>query len=251
MRKRPLWVVKVGSSLIQSGGLLLIRDWMRQVSVLRETHDIVWVSSGAIVTGVEMLKYKKRVSSRSLSEKQALSAVGQSRLMDHYNLALQAWGLQGAQILLTQQDLVRTQSLRNFIATVRTLVEWKLTPVINENDAVATDEIRFGDNDQLSAQVARALGADQLVILSDVEGLFAPHLLQRIEKITPSILKHVKISKSDAGTGGMRSKLDAARLAQRAGIPTRLARGDVADILLKISQSHPVGTEIVAPQDLR
>lgn len=247
-KRRPLWVVKVGSSLVQSGGLLLIRDWMRQLAVLRKTHDVVWVTSGAIVTGADTLHVKKH--KRSLSEKQALSAIGQSRLMDHYNLALQACGLQGAQILLTQQDLARAPSRRNLISTVRTLLGWKVTPILNENDAVATDEIRFGDNDQLSAQVARALDAQRLVILSDVDGLYAPDLLRQIRRVTPGILSHAR-ARVGVGSGGMRSKLEAARLAQRAQIPTRIARGDLADVLLKIARDQAIGTEIVALQDVR
>lgn len=257
--KKQLWVVKVGSALIADGGLLLIREWMRQVAALRENHGIsvVWVSSGAIVTGAEILGRAR--GRRSVAEKQALSAVGQSRLIDQYCVALQAQHLHGAQILLTWSDLARAESRKNFVGTVKTLLQWNVVPVLNENDAVATEEIRFGDNDQLSARVALALRADRLVMLTHVDGLYdGADVVREIAQLTPRETRrflaasahHAPAFRAE-GTGGIASKLDAARQAQRGGIASRIARGDQPEILLQIARGARVGTEIVARRSLR
>jgi glutamate 5-kinase len=151
-RRKQRWVVKVGSNVICSGGPLLIRAWMQQVATLQRKHgiEVIWVTSGAIASAVDRTGFKKR--DRLLCEKQALSAIGQPIVMDLYNLALQANGLLGAQILLTYGDLADADRRENFKSTVEQLLRWGIVPVLNENDAIASEEIKFGDNDSLSAK---------------------------------------------------------------------------------------------------
>jgi len=236
--------VKAGSNLVVSGGPLLVRDWMAQVRALaRRGIRVVWVTSGAIATASERLGF--RAKSRTLAQKQALSAVGQPRVMDLYNLALANFGLQGAQILLTYDDLADRGRRRNFQGTVAQLVRWGHVPVLNENDAVATEEIRFGDNDRLSALVAHAVGAERLVILTDVDGLYerdprrhpGAKLVREVPRVTPAMLARLRKdggTGSSRGTGGMLSKVTAASIAARAGVETWLARGDRAGVLLDV-----------------
>ena len=155
------WVIKVGSQLIRDGGPLLIQDWMRQVALLRRESgiEIVWVTSGAIASAMERTAFKK--PSKTLPEKQALSAIGQPLIMQQYSIALAAHGLIGAQVLLTYDDIKSRPRSRNLVATLEQLLKWNAIPILNENDAVSTEEIQFGDNDSLSAKVARLVRADR------------------------------------------------------------------------------------------
>ena len=168
------WVVKVGSQIVCTGGPVLVRSWMQQIRTLRRDHDIevIWVTSGAIASAVERTDFKKHKSDWLLSEKQALSAIGQPILMDMYNISLSAVGLMGAQVLLTASDLRDNSRRNNFKKTIEQTLKWKVVPILNENDAISTDEIKFGDNDSLSARVAGVISADRLVILTDVDGLY-------------------------------------------------------------------------------
>ncbi len=247
------WVVKVGSNSICSGGILLLKAWMQQLSHLRKKHqiEIVWVTSGAIASAIERTGFKKH--SRRLPEKQALSAIGQPLLMDLYNLALQAHGLLGAQILLTYSDLKDPIRLGNFQRTLEELLKWGVTPILNENDAIATEEIKFGDNDALSAQVARCVKADRLIILTDVEGLYdtdpkknrKAQLISTLSKVPPSLLKSLSShAGSNKGTGGMFSKLRAAKNASENGIPTWLVKGDLPHVLIRVAENQSVGTRV-------
>lgn len=247
------WVIKAGSNMVCSGGILLIKSWMHQVALLRKKHDteVIWVTSGAIATAVERTEFKKK--SRLLPEKQALSAIGQPLLMDSYNLALQTNGLLGSQILVTRNDLSDSTRLKNFKSTLEKILEWKVVPILNENDAIATEEIKFGDNDNLSAQIACHVKADLLVILTDVKGLYdadpranpKAKLIPHLSRVTPHLLSSVgKESGSDKGTGGMYSKLAAAKTASKCGIPTHLVKGDLSQILIRISENKAVGTLI-------
>jgi len=172
IKMKSRWVVKAGSNMICSGGPMLIRAWMAQVAELRrsEKTEVIWVSSGAIASAVDRTQFHKR--KRTLSEKQALSAIGQPLVMDLYNMALQTQGLLGAQVLLTYRDLAALPQKKNLENTMEQLLTWGVTPILNENDAVATEEIRFGDNDSLSARIAKTMRADRLIILTDVEGLY-------------------------------------------------------------------------------
>ncbi len=256
-KKLKRWVVKAGSNMICSGGPLLIRAWMQQVARLEREHNIevVWVSSGAIATAVERTLFSKK--KRSLHEKQALSAIGQPMVMDLYNIALNSQGLMGAQVLLTYDDLANVPRRKNFQNTIEQLLAWGITPILNENDAVATEEIRFGDNDSLSAKIAKSVKAERLVILTDVNGLYdsdprrnpAAKLIPELKGVSTSLIKKIKQESgstggSSHGTGGMLSKLTAARLATQAKIETWLVKGDEPNILLNVAKNLEVGTRI-------
>lgn len=250
------WVVKAGSNVICSGGPMLIRAWMAQVAQLRQRYgiEVIWVSSGAIASAMDRTQFKKK--KRTLSEKQALSAIGQPMVMDLYNLSLQSQGLLGAQVLLTYFDLSHPHQKKNLQNTIEQLLSWGVTPILNENDAVATEEIRFGDNDSLSARIAKTMNADRLVILTDVNGLYesdprkAPKakLISALKSVTPSLLKKVGSPSEGGGTprgtGGMFSKLSAAKLSSDAGIQTHLVKGDELQVLLRIAGGEDVGTVI-------
>ena len=246
-RSRRLWVVKVGSSVLTEGGPLLLRAWMQQVAALRDQHQIqvIWVSSGAIATARGRIR---RMWTR-LPEKQALSAIGQSILMENYNLAINSIGSLAGQVLLTYDDIRHPSRRRNLKNTLNTLLEWNVTPILNENDAVATEEIQFGDNDTLSAMVASLMKAEKLVIMTNVEGLYERNspskIIRSVSSVTAALLAQVDHKKKSlGGTGGMYSKLLAARMAQRAGIGTVLMRGDTHHGLLKIAQGEQIGTSI-------
>ena len=249
------WVVKVGSNLVCSGGIILLRSWVEQIVGLRKHHgiEVIWVTSGAIASASERTGFTN--TKRTLPEKQALSAIGQPLLMDRYNLALQANGLVGAQVLVTFDDLNDKTRSENFKQTLTTLLRWGVVPLLNENDAVATEEIKFGDNDSLSVQVARCLRADRLVILTDVMGLFDSDprvnkkavLIKNVKAVTPQMLATTSQNAgSGRGTGGMFSKLRAAQTAQTLGIPTWLVKGDLPNILLEVAQNKSVGTHVRA-----
>ncbi len=247
------WVVKAGSQMVCSGGPLLLRAWMSQVAQLRKQFaiEIIWVTSGAIASAAERTNFNRK--NRELPEKQALSAIGQPMVMDLYNLALNATGLLGAQVLLTAgdtQDKVRRKNLQN---TLEKLLEWQTVPILNENDAVATEEIRFGDNDSLSALIAQMMNAERLVILTDVEGLYdsdprknpRARLIHHKKDISQADLDKVaKNTTSERGTGGMYSKLLAAQNALKSGIITHLMRGDLPQNLLALASGEEIGTEI-------
>lgn len=250
------WVIKVGSNSFCKGGPLLVRDWMQQVHCLKTKYnlDIIWVTSGAIASARERLsiwwphsELKERTKEKvRLAEKQALSAIGQPFIMELYNLALQSTGLFGAQILLTYDDLSTPSRKRNFHNALDYLLNWNIIPILNENDAVATEEIRFGDNDSLSAKVASVVRASRLVLLTDVEGFFDDNrMVSRIDKITSLHLSRVKKNqKSERGTGGMYSKLLAAQEATRSGVETWLVKADLPSVLIKVAENQCIGTRI-------
>jgi glutamate 5-kinase len=259
LKRRPKklvrWVVKAGSNMVCSGGPLLIRAWMQQVAVLRKRFgiEVVWVTSGAIASAVDRTGFSKK--SKLLAEKQALSAIGQPIIMDLYNLALQAQGMLGAQILLTYDDLNEKNRRTNFRNSLEQLLKWGVTPILNENDAVATEEIKFGDNDSLSAKVAHCIQADRLIILTDVEGLYDVHpgqnpnakLIRHLPSVTAELLSNTaSTSGSQRGTGGMYSKLKAAHEASQQGIETWLAKGDLPMILVAAAENQSFGTRVEA-----
>jgi len=256
-KSKSRWVVKAGSQMVCSGGPLLIRAWMQQIAELKRKRgiEVIWVTSGAIASAVDRTGFSRR--NRELSEKQALSAIGQPLVMDLYNLSLQSVGLLGAQVLLTYDDIAHAKRRANFQATINRLLSWDVTPVLNENDAVATEEIKFGDNDSLSAKVARVTGADRLVILTDVDGYFerdprsnpGAKRVPSLERVTAAVLAGAKPAQGAStgrGTGGMQSKLLAAREANRAGIETWFARGDLPSVLTRVADNEMLGTRIGA-----
>ena len=231
-------VVKVGSSsLITASGGLDAARLGALVDALAARPGLVLVSSGAIAAGLAPLGLSKRP--RDLATQQAAASVGQAELVHAYSLAFGRHGRTVGQVLLTADDVVRRAHYRNAQTTLERLLALGVVPVVNENDAVATDEIRFGDNDRLAALVAHLVRADALVLLSDVTGLYDgdPRLpgSSLISEVGPGFdLASVAVggAGSTVGTGGMASKLDAARVATAAGIPVLLGSAlDAADLL--------------------
>ncbi len=253
MSKSHRWVVKVGSKMVCEGGPLLMRTWMQQVRELRKKHgiEVIWVSSGAIAWATARTDFKS--GRRTLPQKQALSALGQPMIMDQYNLALQSTGLLGAQVLLTAGDMKDKTRRLNLQNTLKELLRWQVIPILNENDAVATEEIQFGDNDSLASQVAVMMQAKRLVLMTDVDGLYDkdPNVhpsatrIAHVKKISAREMKmaHPK-AKSAQGTGGMYSKLLAAQRAGASGIVTHMVRGDLPRNLLHIAAGQAIGTQV-------
>lgn len=253
MAKTRRWVVKAGSKMVCEGGALLLRSWMQQVFDLKRLHnvEVIWVTSGAIAWATQRTGFDSK--KRTLPQKQALSAIGQPLIMDQYNLALHATGLTGAQVLLTAGDIENRAHKKNLKNSLTELLKWNVVPILNENDAVATEEIQFGDNDNLAARVAIMMQAERLVLLTDVDGLFdadpkstpKAELIPYCAKILPSHMQLThKKNKSQQGTGGMYSKLLAAHRAQQKKIVTHLVRGDLPKNLLDLALGHHLGTQV-------
>src|SRR5438874_12641285 len=222
LKEAPRVVLKVGSSRVASKGLGLHTERLERLAaelaeLKTQNRDILMVSSGAIISGIEKLGLK--AYPKSLPVKQAAAAVGQSRLMWAYEKAFERLGRKVAQILLTHQDLADRRRFMNARHTLSTLIEFGVIPIINENDTVAVDEIRFGDNDTLAGNVAHLVDADLLVILSDVDGLFTDDprrnasatLVPLVSEITKDIERRAGLSGSFEGTGGMASKIQTAK----------------------------------------
>lgn len=250
-RKKRIWVIKIGSAIYIEGGPILLRALMQQVEQLKNKHqiDVIWVTSGAIASA----RSRTRKQWKKLPEKQALSAIGQPMLMDTYNLALNGLGLMGAQVLLTYDDIARKTHRENLRNTLKTLLDWNVVPILNENDAVATEEIQFGDNDLLSAKVAGLVKAERLIILTNVEGLFDSNpeknknakLIPRLAKVTKAHLSKVdQKAVSNVGRGGMYSKMRAAAYAQSHNVPTWVLKGDTPQSLIKLVQGESIGTHL-------
>jgi glutamate 5-kinase len=243
-------VVKIGSSSLTTaeGGIDPERV-RRLVGVLADARsrgtEVVLVSSGAIAAGLAPLGLRRRP--RALPAQQAAAAVGQGLLVHRYTEELAAHGLVAGQVLLTADDVTRRAHYRNAHQTLAKLLELGVLPIVNENDTVATSEIRFGDNDRLAALVAHLVHADLLVLLSDVDGLYDDHPAAAgaslvTEVRDPADLTSVRVRSSGGaglGTGGMRTKLEAARIATGAGIPVLLAGAEAAAAALA---GEPVGT---------
>ncbi|WP_128892063.1 glutamate 5-kinase [Erythrobacter sp. HKB08] len=233
----PRVVLKVGSSLLVGPDGLARRDWLTafaaEIAEMRQRgQQVVVVSSGAIALGGAELD-PSRDPRRTLAAAQASAAVGQIALASLWSDKLAGHGLAAGQMLVTLDDLEDRRRYLNASATLEHLLEAGVVPIVNENDSVATEEIRFGDNDRLAARVAQAAGADAVVLLSDVDGLFDrdPHeegaqLLRQVDGIDAEILAMAKAgSSSGMGSGGMASKLQAAQIAERAGIALAIVNG--------------------------
>ena len=246
-------VVKVGTStLAHATGRLNIKRielLCKIVSDLRNAgNEIILVSSGAIGMGVGKLNLTERP--RDVAGKQAAAAVGQCELMYTYDKLFSEYNHTVAQILLTADDLRNEERHRNFENTMKRLLEMQVLPIINENDTVATEEIGIGDNDTLSAFVAVSVGADMLVLLSDIDGLFTadPHkdptatLIERVDGIDDYIRSLGGEKGSALGTGGMATKLRAAEIATEGGCDMIIANGADPDCLYTIAEGKPVGT---------
>jgi glutamate 5-kinase len=249
-------VVKVGTSTVAYRGGSLNYSSLDQVvrgvaDLWNEGRRVLLVSSGAIASGLAKLGLKRRPE--KIVDKQALAAVGQAILMQAYEKLFAEYGRTVAQVLLTYQDLDDRVRRRNARNTLLRLLDWGVVPVINENDTVAVEEINFGDNDILSAMVASLLPADLLVILTDVEGLYTgdpsspdSRRLSFVPEITPELEQASQGRGSPLARGGMASKLLAARLAGKAGVPTVVAPGYRRGVLREILEGEDVGTLFAA-----
>jgi glutamate 5-kinase len=246
-------VVKIGSSSLTNptGGLSreTLEEHVSALAVLRqEGHEVILVSSGAVAAGFTSLGYPSRPV--TLEGKQAAAAVGQGLLIQAYNDALRAYGLVGAQILLTRDDFSKRHRYHNAQCTLNELLKRGVLPIINENDCVAVDELTFGDNDMLSALVAGFLHADDLIILTDTDGLYDADPRSNpnakkftlIEEITPEIEALAGGAGSRVGTGGMRSKIHAAKFALSLGIDVFIGTGSGEEKLRDILIGKGAGT---------
>ncbi len=245
-------VVKVGSGLITAAATgadqARIDALADAIVAIRPGRQVVLVSSGAIVTGTARLGLGHRP--QSIPEKQAAAAVGQSALMWHYEAAFHRHGIRVGQVLLTAQDIADRARYLNARNTLAALLRFGVLPVVNENDTVAVEEIKVGDNDTLSALVASLIEADLLVILSDVEGLYtadprrdaAARKLDVVEAVTDEITRLVWDRAGDISVGGMATKLTAAQKAAAAGIPMVIASGRQPRVLERLLAGEPIGT---------
>jgi glutamate 5-kinase len=257
LRSLERWVVKIGSSLLTAEGQGIDREgiqrWAGEIArLVAEGCEVVLVTSGAVAEGCSRLGFRERP--KAIHELQAAAAVGQMGLIEAYETAFQRHGLRTALVLLTHDDLSNRQRYLNARTTLRTLLELGVVPVINENDTVATDEIRFGDNDTLGALVTNLVEAHVLVLLTDRDGLYEadPEVdpnaaLVRFARANDARL--VKMAGSVAGSvgvGGMATKIGAARVASRSGARTLIANGATVDVLVKLRAGEHVGT-LLAP----
>jgi len=243
-------VVKVGSSLlVDSAAGQLKREWLSSLAadiaaLHGESKDLIVVSSGAIALGRTVLKLP--AGTLKLEDSQAAAAVGQIALARAWSEALGARGLTAGQVLMTLQDTEERRRYLNARSTIAKLLEWRSVPVINENDTVATSEIRYGDNDRLAARVATMMSADLLVLLSDIEGLYdkppsqtGAKLVPLVPRITPDIEAMAGAPESALARGGMLTKMEAGKIATTAGTHMLIASGHVAHPLERIAQGAP------------
>ena len=249
-------VAKFGTSLLTSGGdhldLQVMSSLVEQIARLHgQGKEIVIISSGAIAAGRQ--KLKKVPERKNTPFKQVLASVGQSHLMYAYEQLFSQYGITVAQALLTKRDLCDRSGYLNARNTLLALIELGIICIVNENDVVAIDEIeqlKFGDNDNLSAMVANLVDADILIMLTDIGGLYTadPHyvpeaqLIRRVDKIDAEIERMACDTASRQGTGGMATKIEAARLATSSGVNVVIADGREPDILVRISQGEDIGT---------
>lgn len=256
-------VLKIGSSSLThpaTGELNLwkIERLVRIICDLKgEGKEVVLVSSGAIAAGLQALGGQKRPD--TISEKQAYAAVGQARLMMVYQKLFSEYNCVAAQVLLTKDTMTNDVSRYNAQNTFDELLSLGAVPIVNENDTVSTHEIQFGDNDRLSAIVAALIGADLLILLSDIDGLYTDdprtnpqaRFISLVEEITPELLSMGKdTSGSDVGTGGMSAKLAAARIATDSGSDMIIANGEDVDIIHDLMKGEDRGTLFMAHANL-
>lgn len=247
------WVVKVGSALVTNNGQGLdecaLAAWASQLAALhRQGKQVTLVSSGAVAAGMERLGWSKRP--QALHELQAAAAVGQMRLIQAYETEFARHSLHAAQILLSYADLTDRQRHLNARSTLKTLLDLDTIPIINENDTVSTEELRFGDNDSLASLVANLVEAELMVILTDQDGLFDQdprnhpdaRLVSEGQAGDAALLAMATPTPGALGRGGMFTKLTAAARAARGGAATVIANGRHPDVLLRIADGDAVGT---------
>lgn len=254
-------VVKIGSSTItheETNNLNLIK-MEKLVRVLADLQnqgkEVVVVSSGAIAVGRQAVGMKKRPT--QVEEKQACAAVGQAKLMMVYQKLFSEYNQLTAQVLMTKYTMINEVSRKNAQNTFRELLSMGVIPIVNENDTVSTDEVKIGDNDTLSAIVAALIGADLLILMSDIDGLYTddPHknpdaeFIDYVERITKDLEEMGKGSASDVGTGGMATKISAAKIATDSGADMVIANGDDIQTISRIMQGENIGTLFKAHKD--
>jgi glutamate 5-kinase len=241
-------VIKIGTNLLIEKNNIddsYVKSLAKQISKLKKNKniDVVIVSSGSIGLGLKALNLKAKA--KTLPEKQAAAAIGQSRLMHTYNKAFEKRGLLTAQVLITQEDFRDRVRYINAKNTINTLLAENVIPIINENDTVAVDEIKFGDNDILSAHITNIIGAEVLIVLSSVDGLIdysKNAVIREVLEIDDDIMNVVSDTKTDLGTGGMRSKLEAGRIVNKSGEYMIIANGKEKNIILRLIKGEEVGT---------
>lgn len=248
-------VIKVGTSTLTQGGKCLSQRHMleivRQIALIHsQGHQVVLVSSGSIAAGREVLNPTKL--DRSLPEKQMLSSVGQVHLMHRWKELFGIFELPVGQLLLTRGDFSQRQGYLNARNTIESLLDHRVVPIVNENDSVATREIQFGDNDNIAALVANLIAADQLILLTDQEGLFTAdpnhdpnaELIEEVQTIDERILQLAgNTTKSKGmGVGGMSTKVEAAKLAIRSGTPTIIASSNRPHVIVDLVEGKKIGT---------
>jgi glutamate 5-kinase len=250
-------VIKVGSTLVTNRGQGLdheaIGRWAAQMAELRAMgKQVVMVSSGAIAEGVQRLGWTKRPT--DIHELQAAAAVGQMGLVQVYETSFAKYGIRTAQVLLTNADLADEQRYQNARMTLLTLLKHGVVPIINENDTVVTDEIKFGDNDTLGALVTNLIQADALIILTDQGGLYSadPRKDPSATLIQDAVAGDSQLEAmaggagSDIGTGGMLTKVLAAKLAAKSGASTVIASGLEANVLVRLAKGESIGSQLTA-----
>jgi len=258
-RDAKRWVIKIGSALLTNDGAGLDRQaidgWVEQIAqLLAKGNEVVLVSSGAIAEGIVRLGWTTRPE--SIHELQAAAAVGQMGLIQAYESSFKRYERHTAQILLDHDDLASRQRYLNARGALQTLIGLNVVPIVNENDTVVTDEIRFGDNDSLAALVANLIDADMLVILTDKDGLYDanPDNNPNAQLVSEAMADDSSLdalaggSSGSLGRGGMTTKLQAARLAARSGCSTVIAGGRNQQILHQVAAGENVGTLLSASQ---
>lgn len=246
-------VIKLGTAVLTAGTERLNRprmvDLVRQVAELfNEGREVILVSSGAIMAGREVLGFPR--VRKGIPFKQVLAAVGQGRLMHLYAQLFDLYDITVAQALLTRDDLAHRTRYLNARNTLLALLQQRVVPIVNENDTVAVEEIKIGDNDNLSALVANLVDADLLIMLTDIAGLFTAdpnrvpeaELIPEVAVIDDRIRALAGTTTTDLGTGGMKTKLEAAELATRSGTEVIIASGDDPDVLLRVAAGERIGT---------
>jgi glutamate 5-kinase len=250
-------VVKIGTSVLLDAGEKIsasrAEDFARQIKAVRDRSiDVIVVSSGAQACGMERVGLRRKP--REMARKQALASIGQVVLMRMYMDAFAKVGLAASQILLTHEDIRSRTRCINLMNTIDALLDMGVVPIINENDTLSFKEIMFGDNDNLSALIAQITSSDFLVLLSDVEGLCekdpkrhpGARVIGTVRKIDREIEALAHGTDSEKSVGGMTSKLEAAKKAGHYGIPTRLVKGDVKDVLPRVIDGEDIGTLFLA-----
>lgn len=252
-------VIKIGSAVITQEDVGLnyevLENIVSEVVKLKQRYKLILVSSGAIACGRVKLRYYKKPL--SLSEKQALASIGQATLIQAYEEIFEKYQIKVAQVLLTSEDLSHRLRYLNAKATLQTLLKWDIIPIINENDTVATEEIKFGDNDLLSALVTGAIEADFLIILSDVDALYREdprenplaEKITEVEKVSPEILAMAGSKPGKLGRGGMYSKLKAAQIVTSMGIPMAILPGRVPQIIERFLEGEEEIGTVFWPQE--